>query len=228
MQRIGNWLRNIANLVKQALNLTNTTSESASDLSQAEKEEIQKAYLSFLIEVLQATYESWGDAQVVFPLLAANTDKLNIIFAELLRNWATNLLAEAKPDEAQFLAAVILLLSNRISEFPLGDKASNMEIAITGYETALTVYTREAFPQDWAATQNNLGAAYGDRILGERANNLEYAIAAYESALEVYTREAFPQDWAGTQNNLGNAYLYRILGERANNLENAIAAYKSA
>ncbi len=228
MQRIGNWLRNIANLVKQGLNLTNTTSESASDLSQAEKEEILKAYLSFLGELLQATYESWGDAQVVFPLLAANTDKLNIIFAELLRNWATNFLAEAKPDEAQTLAAVLVLLSNRISEFPLGDKASNMEIAITGYETALTVYTREAFPQDWAMTQNNVGLAYGDRILGERADNIESAIAAYESALEVRTREAFPQDWAMTQNNLGNAYSDRILGERANNLESAIAAYENA
>ncbi|KOP26270.1 hypothetical protein AMR41_11260, partial [Hapalosiphon sp. MRB220] len=168
-------------------------------------------YQPFLIELLQATEKSWGDPQVIFPLLAANTDKLNIIFAELLRDRTTNVLAQAKPDEAQTLAAVILLLSNSISEFPLGDKASNMEIAITGYETALTVYTREAFPQDWAMTQNNLGTAYGDRILGERANNLESAIAAFESALEVRTREAFPQDWATTQNNLGIAYGDRIL-----------------
>ncbi|TBR60008.1 hypothetical protein B4U84_03655, partial [Westiellopsis prolifica IICB1] len=99
---------------------------------------------------------------------------------------------------------------------------------IAAYESALEVYTREAFPQDWAMTQNNLGNAYLYRILGERANNLEYAIAAYESALEVRTREAFPQQWATTQNNLGNAYSNRILGERANNLEYAIAAYKSA
>ncbi|RAM51462.1 MAG: hypothetical protein C6Y22_13355, partial [Hapalosiphonaceae cyanobacterium JJU2] len=185
-------------------------------------------YQPFLIELLQATYESWGDAQVVFPLLAANTDKLNYIFAELLRDWATNYLAEAKPDEAEFLAAVVVEFSNLIQQFPLGDKASNMEIAITGYETALTVYTREAFPQQWATTQNNLGLAFGNRILGERANNLEYAIAAYKSALEVYTREAFPQDWAMTQNNLGLAFGNRILGERANNLEYAIAAYESA
>ena len=35
-----------------------------------------------------------------------------------------------------------------------------MEAAIKAYEAALTVCTREAFPQDWAQTQNNLGAAY--------------------------------------------------------------------
>jgi hypothetical protein len=38
----------------------------------------------------------------------------------------------------------------------LGDKASNIEIAIAGYEVVLTVFTRQAFPQDWATTQNNL------------------------------------------------------------------------
>ncbi|MEH1998337.1 MAG: hypothetical protein V7L00_06225 [Nostoc sp.] len=44
----------------------------------------------------------------------------------------------------------------------MGNKARNMEIAITGYEVALTVYTRSAFGQEWAMTQNNLGTAYID------------------------------------------------------------------
>ncbi|MEH2418147.1 hypothetical protein [Nostoc sp.] len=87
-----------------------------------------------------------------------------------------------------------------------------MEIAITGYEVALTVYTRSAFGQEWAMTQNNLGTAYGDRILRERADNIESAIAAYSAALSVYTRSAFGQEWAMTQNNLGTAYHNRILG----------------
>jgi CHAT domain-containing protein len=43
-----------------------------------------------------------------------------------------------------------------------------MEIAITGYEVALTVYTREALPQSWAMTQNNLANAYRERIKGDR------------------------------------------------------------
>ncbi|MFG3817373.1 tetratricopeptide repeat protein, partial [Limnothrix redekei] len=71
----------------------------------------------------------------------------------------------------------------------------------------------------WAATQNNLGLAYNDRIRGERADNLERAITAYERALEVRTRDALPEDWAATQNNLGLAYNDRIRGERADNLE---------
>ncbi|WP_414546638.1 hypothetical protein, partial [Nostoc sp. CCY0012] len=87
--------------------------------------------------------------------------------------------------------------------------------AIAAYSAALEVYTRSAFPEKWAGTQNNLGNAYGERILGERAENIESAIAAFTYALEVYTRSAFPIDWAATQNNLGNAYRDRILGERA-------------
>jgi tetratricopeptide (TPR) repeat protein len=119
-------------------------------------------------------------------------------------------------------------LANAYCDRIRGERAENLEQAITAYELALQVRTREAFPQDWAGTQNNLANAYLYRIRGERAENLEQAIAAYELALQVYTREAFPEKWAGTQNNLGNAYRDRIRGERAENLEQAIAAYELA
>ncbi|MHC5828659.1 MAG: CHAT domain-containing protein, partial [Nostoc sp.] len=127
------------------------------------------------MQVLQATLESSGNSQIVYPLLAKNTDKLDGVLAEILRRWGTNRLREAKADEAEDLAADIVVFSNLIAQFPLGSKASNMEIAITGYEVALTVYTREALPQNWAATQNNLAIAYRNRIKGDRANNIEQA-----------------------------------------------------
>ncbi|MBP5974073.1 tetratricopeptide repeat protein, partial [Brasilonema sp. CT11] len=56
------------------------------------------------------------------------------------------------------------------------------------------------FPQQWATTQNNLAAAYSNRILGDKAENIESAIASYSAALSVRTRQAFPQNWAMTQN----------------------------
>ncbi|MGL5133631.1 MAG: CHAT domain-containing protein, partial [Planktothrix sp.] len=93
---------------------------------------------------------------------------------------------------------------------------------------ALSVFTRKAFSQDWAMTQNNLGIAYWSRIQGEKAENIEKAIACYTEALSVYTRKAFPQDWAMTQNNLGIAYWSRIQGEKAENIETAIACYRNA
>ena len=60
-----------------------------------------------------------------------------------------------------------------------GEKADNLERAITAYQEALKVYTFDAFPQDWALTQHNLATAYSYRIRGEKADNLERAIAAY-------------------------------------------------
>ncbi len=95
-------------------------------------------------------------------------------------------------------------------------------------KNALQIYTLDAFPQDWAMTQNNLAIAYSEWIRGERADNLEDAIASYKNALQIRTRDAFPVDWAQTQNNLAAAYSNRIRGERADNLENAIASYQNA
>ncbi|MEG4328438.1 CHAT domain-containing protein, partial [Microcoleus sp. herbarium5] len=109
-----------------------------------------------------------------------------------------------------------------------GEKAENIELAIAFYTAALEVYTRDAFPQQWAQTQNNLGLAYLYRIRGEKAENIEVAIAFYTAALEVRTSDAFPQDWAQTQNNLGLAYSDRIRGEKAENIESAIASYHKA
>ncbi|WP_293080206.1 CHAT domain-containing protein [Moorena sp. SIO3H5] len=186
------------------------------------------AQLDFLLQVLKATAESRSDQQVVYPLLAANTDKLDDRLAELLRAWATIKLAEVEADQAKSIAAVIGNFSNIIQKFPLGDKASNIEIAITGYEVILTVFTREAFPENWAMTQHLLGAAYYDRIKEEKAKNIEEAIACLQQALRVRTFEAFPYEWARTQNNLGAAYCDRIKGEKAQNIEDAIAFYQQA
>ena len=109
-----------------------------------------------------------------------------------------------------------------------GERAENLERAITCYQAALEVHTRDTFPEEWAWIQGSLGTAYADRIRGERAENLERAIECFQAALEVYTRDAFPAGWAATQNNLGEAYRNRIRGERAENLEQAIEYYQAA
>ncbi|NEO24526.1 tetratricopeptide repeat protein, partial [Moorena sp. SIO4A5] len=205
------YLTNVAGQLTEALRLSSIDSQ-----------------LNLLMEVLQATGKSNGNPQVVYPLLQANLDQLDDNLALLLRAWATAKLAEVEPELAQGIAEIIVNFSNLIAQFPQGSRATNLEIAITGYELVGTVFTREAFPQDWARTQNNLGNAYSERIRGQKTDNLEAAITAYQAALQVRTREAFPTDWATTQNNLGNAYLYRIRGQKADNLEAAITAFQDA
>ena len=109
-----------------------------------------------------------------------------------------------------------------------GSSADNIEKAIASFEAALTFFTREAFPRDWAATQHNLGSMYWARIRGERAENVEKAIAHLTAAQKVQAREDFPRDWAQTQISLGLAYQRRVRGDLADNLEKAIALYQAA
>ncbi|MCT7949948.1 CHAT domain-containing protein, partial [Ancylothrix sp. C2] len=109
-----------------------------------------------------------------------------------------------------------------------GQRADNIEQAIKCCTDALSVRTREAFPQQWAMTQNNLAIAYCNRIRGQRADNIEQAIKCCTDALTVYKPDAFPEYWAMTQNNLATAYRERIRGERADNIEQAIKFYKEA
>ncbi|MFM6132094.1 MAG: hypothetical protein ACKPBV_25805, partial [Sphaerospermopsis kisseleviana] len=127
-----------------------------------------------------------------------------------------------------YITTIVQNLCIDITNFPLGTRGNNLEIAITGYETVLTLCPRAAFPQDWAMTQNNLGNAYKNRIKGDRGENIEQAIAAYNLALDVYTRAAFPEKWATTQNNLAIAYKNRIKGDRGENIELAIKYYENA
>ena len=114
--------------------------------------------------------------------------------------------------------------------FELGDKAATLS-AIERYRALVELRPRNAFPDDWAMTQNNLGEAL--RVLGQwwesGTARLEEAVSAYRSALQVFIRERVPLQWAMTQSNLGFA-LFR-LGEReqgTTRLEEAVSAFRSA
>lgn len=102
--------------------------------------------------------------------------------------------------------------------------------AIALWRNRLTAMSREAFPLDWATTQNHIGNAL--KYLGEKENSqeqLEAAVTAYREALLGSTRERAPLDWATTQHNLGNALC--ALGEYESNiarLEEAVAAQQAA
>jgi tetratricopeptide (TPR) repeat protein len=167
--------------------------------------------------------DSWGEASFKF-FRDHLTELQNEALVAAVPRVFQELTAPDANRSAESVARDFVILGFRLDEFPLANRALNLELAIAAYEAALEVLTREALPEKWATTQNNLGLAYQNRIRGERAENLERAIAAHEAALEVRTREALPEKWAMTQNNLGLAYWNRIRGERADK----IAAYEAA
>lgn len=155
-------------------------------------EDRQSAYLNLIEELL--TCPSGEETEIL------NTN------SDLVDAGLTATLPNLEIEQAKSIAGYLVNFSNRMQEFPLGNRANNLEIAIAGYGIALTVFTRERFPQDWAMTQNNLGAAYSNRIRGEKAENLEAAIDCYREALKEYTRERFPQNHTETLFNLGLVY----------------------
>jgi tetratricopeptide (TPR) repeat protein len=168
------------------------------------------------------------DSTQVYKFWRANLDCLNEDLLTILEQWAKKNLTSSRSKKACALAKELIFFSDYVQEFPLGSIAINKELAIKGYQLALTVLTFKKFPQDWARIQNGLGIAYQNRIRGERADNLETAITCYQEALKVCTFEAFPQQWAMTKMNLGTAYGERIRGERTDNLENAITCFQEA
>ncbi len=185
-------------------------------------------YLKFLIQILQATHESKNDPKIINSILEENLNKLDSSLAETLQAWGTSILVQVKPEAAHSIAADIINFSNRIQEFTLGNKADNLEIAITGYKTALTVYNSASKTHQWARVKNNLGTAYINRIYGEKSVNIEQGIEIYQQALKFIYHEESPLDWAMTQNNLGHAYIRRIEGNKAKNIEQAITSYQKA
>ena len=194
------------------------------DSNNSESENPQE-YEKFIRELLQAEQDSNSDIKVIYSMLDQRQHLLNSRFAQILHEVAEILIAEHLK-AIEFIVALIENLSVHISEFPRGNRANNIEIAITGYQIVLN--NREPGSEDWAMTQNNLAIAYSNRINGSRANNLEQAIWFCEAALKIRTLEGFPEQWATTQNNLANAYRSRINGSRAENLEQAIGFYQQA
>ncbi|MFM6347793.1 MAG: tetratricopeptide repeat protein, partial [Dolichospermum sp.] len=93
----------------------------------------------------------------------------------------------------------------------------------------MKVFTFDDFPQQWAMTQNNLAAAYSNRIRGEKADNLEKAIAAYNDALGVFTSDAYPLLCSTAAKNLGNLHYNEKQWQQATEAYNtAIEAVENA
>ncbi|KPQ39711.1 MAG: hypothetical protein HLUCCO16_06345 [Phormidium sp. OSCR] len=185
----------------------------------------QMAFLSILFKKI---LECNGAAEQIYPLLREHLSLLNAdLIPALQQSWQS--LQRQNPEQSQELVpALFVTFGNLIQQFPLGNRPLNLEIAIACYHAALTVWTRETAPLDWAGTQHNLGTAYWQLPTGDRARNLQQAIACYNAALTVRTRETAPLDWAMTQTNLGTAYSDLPTGDRAGNLEQAISCYNAA
>ncbi|MDF0555669.1 CHAT domain-containing protein [Kamptonema sp. UHCC 0994] len=181
---------------------------------------------AFLWEVLRTILLNPSDQRTAYQILAIHSDKLNEYFLLQFRLWIDCTLLKCEPKIKKGIALFIVVFSENLWEFRLGNRAINLEIAIAGLEGCAKILTREILPEMWARTQEILAPAYRNRILGDRSENVEKALTACTNALQIYTRDTSLQQWAMVQNNLGNIYSHRIVGDEAENLEKAIACFE--
>jgi len=90
-----------------------------------------------------------------------------------------------------------------------GAGGDNMDGAIAAFRTALTGYTRDRSPEDWASTQYRLAYALhsqASKVEKGGADEIREAIEHYGLAQEVKTKAADPFGWAELENYLGTAY----------------------
>lgn len=186
--------------------------------------------LSFIEESLQFVSDNDDTPQSIYSFLSQNLGKLNEDLILLFKQWSSDILLNLEPEKLYKMATDVIQFSSLLEEFPLGNRAINLEIALTGYQIASEVFSQEQFPEQWRILQNYLGVAYIHRIQGDRAENLESAVHYLQAALELYSHSifAFPEQLALTQNNLGTAYAQRIRGEKAENLEFSIRCFNDA
>ncbi|MEH1789367.1 MAG: CHAT domain-containing protein [Nostoc sp.] len=168
---------------------------------------------------------------MVYPLLEANLDKLNDEFVNWLQKWTPDNLGKLNQKKSLYTAMKVRCFSEIIQQFPLGNKAVNLEIAVIGYEISAEFISHQKgnFAKLlWAEIQCNLSLAYSSQIHGYKHENIEKAISACHEALKIIKREDMPEMWASIKNNLARAYCYRIYGDKADNLEQAISFLKAA
>ena len=144
---------------------------------------------------------------------AANGDlqrvQLNFVKAQAYYRNALQLLP---PSNKKHRGKYLISLGNSLQEAGIRTQGADIQKflseSVQAYRDALTVYTKEQLPQDWAMTQNNLGAVLSNQVIrtgGEAGTQLlAEAVVAYRAALIVRTKEQLPQQWAATQNNLDN------------------------
>ena len=109
-----------------------------------------------------------------------------------------------------------------------GHRGFALAVAVSCYEEALSVFTEDRFPRDWAAAQVSLATACSRPPFRHQSGNLDKSVACYTAALRICTEANFPNEWATIQNDLGVAYSRLPTGDRAANLERAIGCYVAA
>ncbi|MBL4682280.1 MAG: tetratricopeptide repeat protein [Pseudomonadales bacterium] len=102
--------------------------------------------------------------------------------------------------------------------------------AIEAYQRALKVFTRIAYPTEYAILHNNLATVYLSMPMNNEHGKMREAMAvqSFQEALKIITLIDQPSEYAMLQNNLGNALQYASSSHAVENNLRALDAYDEA
>ncbi len=105
-----------------------------------------------------------------------------------------------------------------------------LEQAVQAYHRALSTFTRDRLPREFATIHNNLATAYLSMKLAPEREVIREALAvqSFQEALKVVTLNEDPTEYAMLHNNLGNALQAMRTSHPIENLQRAVEAYGEA
>jgi CHAT domain-containing protein len=172
---------------------------------------------------------------ILHDLLRNNACLLDENFFKTLRRCTSSKLSSKNSNQVVKAALDLYILSDSLANLNEGNIATNLEIAISGFEFLSNILkSNELFYQSitynhlQANTQSSLSDVYKKRIAGDRSENLERALDYAQNALKTCSRDCNGEAWANSHVSLGNAYLHRIGGDVAENIEQSIQHYRES
>ena len=103
--------------------------------------------LEFLLTILRSIDQSDGNPEIIYPLFRQNLDLLDLDLIEVFKNWANDTFVQIDHTQQRSIAIDICNLGNLIQQFPLANKAVNIESSIECYDQALKVFTARQTPK---------------------------------------------------------------------------------
>ena len=142
---------------------------------------IPKSMQTLFLELLQAEDGSKGNTGVIHSMLAERKHLLNARFSDILEQVVERLVGGENAKTIDSIVGLVEDLSINISNFSGGNRADNIEIALTAYQLVLN--NRQPGSEKFAQTQNNLAGAYITRVNGSRAEKCGDGVSAGFMAL---------------------------------------------
>ena len=174
---------------------------------------LKKKYLSCYIFALISVYEKFGEVTAIEHAIKKATDYSNGF----------------DPYNDSYLWATAKMLCG-VAYCVKGEKTGDINFiksAIVNFNEASKFIKKDAFPEDWGAIQNNIGAAlllFGVHTI--RSECLIRAATAFENAISVNDYTSL-EEKEGAYVNLGNAYMeIGKLKETQKYLRKALAVFK--